>query len=130
MNQPADRQVREDYYRLNRAAIENASFDPRLSTVYLAGMDEVPDSVKNEERPCQAAYVFTFNNALRRTGDVSYAMRAAWKSVQVKRDQLAHKRKIERRARLGREKSGAARDLKEHTLDRLESGPRVRVVVA
>lgn len=78
--------VRERHARKVRELTVAEMFDPRLSRIYLSSLDEVPDRVKNHPPAVQWDYLRTYNNNLRRFGDVNYAMAAA---VRAMNDSLA-----------------------------------------
>uniref|UniRef100_A0A6M3JZF9 Uncharacterized protein n=1 Tax=viral metagenome TaxID=1070528 RepID=A0A6M3JZF9_9ZZZZ len=118
--------IARDQIVLNRAA----DFHPSISKVYLTDLSEVPDRIKNYPPQCQAAYVITYNRWLAKHGDVPKSIRAGSKAAQCKRDQIEHRLKLRRAEAQGRTISEAGRDLKEHTLDWMERGKRVQIVVS
>jgi len=117
--------IARDQFKLNAAEMG----DPRLSRIYLSDMCEVPDSVKNYPKSCQAAYLVTFNRWVAKSGDVAKAMRAGMKAVRNKSAQLAHKAKLAHNRNAGLATSDSARELKEFTLNKMTRDARVQLVV-
>lgn len=104
---------------LNRAEV----FDPRLSRIYYTELSELPDAVKNHPHAAQRAYLVTFNNLLRKTGDQPKAMRGAWKALRNKVSQLND---MKRRAH---NRGGVDEGLIHWGAKRLVQGPKVQIVV-
>ena len=76
------RAIQDDHHKRVQQ-LETYNFDPRLSKVYLSAEGEVPESVKNMPKRCRRAYIATFNNNLKRWGEVTFAMKAAVKAARA-----------------------------------------------
>lgn len=104
---------------LSRAEI----FDPRLSRIYYSELSELPDAVKNHPHAAQWAYLITFNNILRKTGDQPKAMRGALKALRNKLSQLQDMK------RRSLNRGGFDEGLVNWGVNRLVNGPKVQIVV-
>ena len=76
------RAIQDDHHKRVQQ-LRTYNFDPRLSKVYLSAESEVPASISNMPRRCQRAYIATFNNNLKRWGEVTFAMKAAVKAARA-----------------------------------------------
>ena len=85
----AERRHHKKIYKLNQAEM----FNPRLSRIYYSSVDELPDRVHDYPGKCQRAFMVTFNNWLRKSGDVPKSMFAANKALnrvweRIKRERI------------------------------------------
>ncbi|MEW5875814.1 MAG: hypothetical protein AB1752_11625 [Candidatus Zixiibacteriota bacterium] len=68
-------------------------FDRYTSRVYLTELSELPDRVRQYPLACQRDYLVTYNNNLRRYGSLPYAMKAAWRALEHRKEKLEHDRR-------------------------------------
>lgn len=83
-----NRAKQTDELRRKKERLEVFTCDLAQNRIYFddpacsGAREQVPDRVKNYPLPAQRAFVVSFNNNLRRWGDVNFAFKAAWKTLE------------------------------------------------